>query len=105
MVERMDTLLESRPVARKNFFGNVAWFLNSNSQMFAGAWGKDVVLRLGQQRAKELIDAGHMLSYDPSGHRPKREYALLLERQHGNDKYLLSWLDVAIKFAEALPDK
>jgi hypothetical protein len=105
LVERLDNLLESAPVARKNFFGNVAWFLKSNDQMFAGAWGSDVVIRLGQPRATELIDSGQMLPFDPSGHRPKREYALLLERQHMNDEYLLDWLNVAAGFAETLPNK
>jgi hypothetical protein len=105
LVERMDILLDSFQVVRKNFFGNVAWFLNSNDQMFAGAWGSDVVIRLGQPRATEMIETGQMLPFDPSAHQPKREYALLLERQHVNDEYLLDWLGIAARFTETLPNK
>jgi hypothetical protein len=105
LVERMDVLLETEPVLRKNFFGNIAWFLESNDHMFAGAWGTDVVLRLGRERAAELIVAGQMLPFDPSGHRPKQEYTLLLERQHLNDEFLLDWLRVAMEFAKTLPVK
>ena len=105
LIERVDGLLSTAPVRRTNMFGSSAWFLESNDQMFAGAWGNAVVIRLGQPRATELIDSGQMLPFDPSGHRPKREYALLLERQHTNDEYLLDWLDVAAKFTETLPNK
>jgi hypothetical protein len=102
LVVRIDRLLESAPVVRKNFFGNMAWFHESNDQMVFAAWGGDVALRLGEESSEKLIESGQMFAFDPSSHRPKREYALILERQHANDEYLLDWLHIAIKFGESL---
>ena len=48
LIERIDNLLSAEPVLRKNFFGTVAWFLESNDLIFAGAWGEGVMLRLGK---------------------------------------------------------
>jgi len=105
LVVRIDRLLESAPVVRKNFFGNMAWFHKSNEQMIIAAWGSDVALRLGEETGGKLIESGQMIPFDPSGHQPKREYALILERQHSNDEYLLDWLQVAIGYGESLPLK
>ncbi|HIK89990.1 MAG TPA: hypothetical protein EYG09_10135 [Dehalococcoidia bacterium] len=105
MDDRIDRLLESAPVVRKMFFGNMAWFYKSNDQMIFAAWGSDVALRLGEETGEKLIASGQMIPFDPSGHRPKREYALILERQHSNDEYLLDWLQVTIKYGGTLPQK
>ena len=77
LIERIDGLLANAPVRRKNFFGTVAWFLESNDLIFAGAWGEGVMLRLGEERALGLIETGKADPHDPTGHRPKREYVFL----------------------------
>jgi hypothetical protein len=57
LVERLDELLSSAAVTRKSFFGNAAWFTNSNDQIFVQTWGADVALRLGSTNASKLIDS------------------------------------------------
>lgn len=105
LVTRLDDFLSSANVTRKSFFGNVAWFTDSNDQIFVQTWGADIALRLGSTNASKLIDSQQMSAFNPSGHRPKSEYVLLSQRQHSNDEYLLDWLEVAITYAESLPPK
>ena len=93
LIERIDTLLSAAPVQRRNFFGNVSWFLNSNDLMFAGAWGDGVIIRVGEER------------FDPSGHRPKREYVYLDAQRIAEDDTLLDWLDQASAFVGTLRSK
>jgi len=105
LVVRLDELLSSAGVTRKSFFGNEAWFTNSNDQIFVQTWGADLALRLGSTNASKLIESQQMSAFNPSGHRPKREYVLLSRQQHSNDEYLLDWLKLAIRYAESLPPK
>jgi hypothetical protein len=105
LVARLHDLLYSASVTRKSFFGNEAWFSDSNDQIFGQTWGVDVVLRLGGTNAAKLIDSQQMSTFNPSGHRPKLEYVLLSQQQDSNDKYLLDWLELAIRYAESLPPK
>ena len=103
LIERIDGLLSAVPVVRKNFFGTVAWFLDSNDLIFAGAWGPGVTLRLGEARARSLIELGEAEVHDPTGHRPKREYVYLDRNRIKSDDALLEWLTQARKFVGTLP--
>ena len=103
LIERIGDLLSAAPVRRKNFFGTVAWFLESNDLIFAGAWGEGVMLRLGEDRSRALIESGQAEPHDPTGHRPKREYVFLDESRIENDEVLLDWLDQAREFVGVLP--
>jgi hypothetical protein len=105
LVVKLDDLLADAVVTRKSFFGNVAWFIDSNDQIFVQTWGVDIALRLGSTNASILIDSQQMSEFNPSGHRPKQEYVLLSQRQHSSDEYLLNWLELAIEYVESLPPK
>mgnify|MGYP001160566612 FL=1 len=103
LIERIDGLLSAAPVRRKNFFGTVAWFLESNDLIFAGAWGQGVMLRLGEERARSLIESGEAAVHDPTGRRPKREYVYLGKNRVQSDAVLLDWLARAREFVGTLP--
>ena len=106
LIERIDDLLSTAtvaPVRRKNFFGTVAWFLESNDLIFAGAWGGGVMVRLGEGRASQLIESGAADPHDPTGHRPKREYVFLDAHRIMNDDVLLDWFRQASEFVGTLP--
>ncbi len=102
LIGRIDRLLATAPVRRKNFFGNTAWFLDSNDLMFAGAWGDGAIARVGEETTVKLIEAGDAEPFDPSGHRPKREYVLLVAQRITEDDTLLCWLEKASEFVSAL---
>ena len=106
LIERIDDLLFAAPIApvwRKNFFGTVAWFLESNDLIFAGAWGKGVIVRLGEERVLGLIESGDADPHDPTGHRPKREYVFLDGTRITDDDLLLDWFSEASEFVGVLP--
>lgn len=103
LIERIDGLLSAAPVRRKNFFGTIAWFLESNDLIFAGAWGDGVMVRLGEERASTLIKSGEADPHDPTGHRPKREYVFLDRTRIMNDHVLLDWFEQASEFVGTLP--
>ncbi len=105
LIERVDGLLSTAPVQRKNMFGTTAWFLESNDMMFVGAWGDGIMVRVGAERTLSLIEAGDAESFDPMGGRPMREYVLLNADRIAEDDDLLRWLDEASDFAGMLPPK
>jgi hypothetical protein len=105
LIERVDGLLSTAPVRRKNMFGTVAWFLDSNDMMFAGAWGAGIMVRVGVERTANLIESGGAEPFDPLGGRPMREYVLLNGDRIAGDDELLGWLNEAGDFAGTLPPK
>jgi TfoX/Sxy family transcriptional regulator of competence genes len=105
LIERIDGLLATAPVRRKNMFGTAAWFLDSNDTMFAGAWGEGVMVRIGEQRTKQLLESGDAEPFDPMGGKPMREYVLLNSERIAEDNDLLDWLDQASEFTSLLPPK
>ncbi len=105
LIERIDGLLSIAPVRRKNMFGTSAWFLESNDMMFAGAWGEGIMVRIGEEQTKLLIDSGEADAFDPMGGKPMREYVLLDGERIAEDDDLLNWLDQASEFASTLPPK
>ncbi len=108
LIARIDGLIATAPpapVRRKNFFGTVAWFLDSNDLMFAGAWGGGVMVRLGEERSAELIASGAADPHDPTGHRPKREYVFLDGTRIMSDNVLLDWFKQASEFVGTLLPK
>lgn len=104
-VERLDQLLSELPLSKKNFFGNVAWFSDKNSQMALLAWGSNIAARVGDEESTILISSGRAHPFDPSGHRPKREYVLVPEDQLGSDKVIVNWAILSLKYVETLPPK
>ena len=105
LIERVDGLLATAPVRRKNMFGSTAWFLETNDMMFVGAWGEGIMLRVGEQRTSNLIEAGDAEPFDPMGGKPMREYVFLNGERIAEDDDLLEWLDEASEFALSLPPK
>ena len=105
LIERVDGLLATAPVRRKNMFGTAAWFLESNDMMFAGAWGEGIMVRVGEERTSDLIESGDAEPFDPMQGRPMREYVFIDGHRIAEDAELLNWLDEASGFAETLPPK
>ena len=105
LIERVDGLLSTAPVRRKNMFGSAAWFLEANDLMFAGAWGEGIMIRVGEKVASYLIEIGEAEQFDPMGGRPMREYVFLDGERIAEDDILTGWLEQASEFAETLPPK
>ena len=103
--ERIDGLAGMLPVRRKKMFGTSSWFMESNDQMMAGVWGDGVMVRVGQERATELVSSGNAEQFDPMGGRPMREYVYLGPQVIAEDDDLVDWLEQAAGFASSLAPK
>ena len=69
LIERIDRLLLAAhrvPTRRKNFFGTVAWFLESNDLLFAVPVVKGVIFGLGVDAPADLASSG-VQSHLPAG--------------------------------------
>ena len=105
LIERVDGLLSTAPVRRKNMFGTAAWFLESNDLMFIGTWGSGIMVRIGAERTLSLIESGDAEPFDPMGGRPMREYVFIDGHRIAEDDELLDWLNEASDFTASLPPK
>lgn len=103
--ERIDGLTAGIPVRRKKMFGTSSWFMESNDQMFAGVWGDGVMVRVGQEQAKSLVQDGTADEFDPMGGRPMREYVYLNAEKIAEDADLMGWLETAAGFTSTLAAK
>ena len=105
LVERIGDATASMPVTKRKMFGTESWFVASNAQMFAGVWGDALMVRLGEDGVGAEIASGRAVPFDPMGGRPMREYALVLSEGLVEDSDLAGWLQRALEFASALPQK
>ncbi len=104
LIARLDAIAAGLVAHRKAMFGTVAWFLDANDQMFAGAWGDEMNVRLGGDEAARLIASGAAGAFAPMAGRPMREYVLLPAAALPDDE-LAAWLDRAAAFAATLAPK
>jgi hypothetical protein len=58
-------------------FGTSDWFLESNYQMFVGAWGKGIMVRVEEEQIIHFIESSDAESFDPMDGKPMRKYMLL----------------------------
>ena len=105
LLERMEGLLSTLPAKRRSMFGTVAWFANSNEQMFTGIWGDRVNARVGADAVSGLVATGDADPFEPMAGRPMKEYLLLPAETVSDDAQLQSWVERALAFAEDLPPK
>lgn len=105
VLERMEGLLSTLPAKRRAMFGTVAWFANSNEQMFTGIRGDRVNARVGADAVSGLVGSGAADPFEPMAGRPMKEYVLLPAETVWDDAQLQSWVERALAFAEDLPPK
>lgn len=102
LIALFDRVLPDAPgVERKRMFGMPAAFVNGN--MFMGAMGGIMILRLSPEARGEFMDLGGE-PFAPRGP-VMREYVALPETLHGDEGFLRSWAVRSVEFAGALPPK
>ena len=74
----VEQLLDDPRVSETQMMGMPA--LKLGGKLFGGRAGDDLVLRVGRERAAELIGAGRGSAFDPSGRdRPMKDWVVLAE--------------------------
>ncbi len=104
LIARLDAAMEPLPAYRRPMFGTVAWWLESNAQMFAGVWGEEINVRVGVEEAARLIASNTAREFAPMPGRPMREY-VLLDASTLRAADLRKWLQRAVAYAETLAAK
>ncbi|MGD9304576.1 MAG: TfoX/Sxy family protein [Desulfobacterales bacterium] len=86
----------------KKMFGGVCHLLNGN--MFCGVYKDYLILRLGGEKAQEVLKSPFARPFDITG-KPMKGWVMLEEDGFATANQLKDWLTLAIKFAETLPPK
>ena len=83
-------------------FGGIGFLLNGN--ICCGAWKEFLILRLGEDAARQVLTEPHARPFDITG-RPMRGWAMVEPAGWQNDARLRRWVAWAAEFTQMLPAK
>ncbi|TAK64602.1 MAG: TfoX family protein [Dehalococcoidia bacterium] len=101
VIDAFDAVAPPPPVERRKMFGMPACFVNGN--MFAGVYGRQIMLRLSESDREKLLRNGGE-PFAPMG-RAMREYVTVPTEYVGQPAKLRPWMKRAQAFGETLPPK
>ena len=102
-VERIRDYLGEEPnITEKNMFGGVAFLLNGN--MCCGVNKDDIVLRVGNDMAAEIVEEDHVRPCDFTG-RIIKSMVMIDPDGYESDAALHRWVDISLEFNRGLPPK
>lgn len=88
--------------ADKKMFGGVCHLLRGN--MFCGVYKDFLILRLGEENAKEAMKLPSVRPFDITG-RPMKGWVMVDKGGFETEEALKQWLEKAKEFASGLPAK
>jgi TfoX/Sxy family transcriptional regulator of competence genes len=86
----------------KKIFGGICHLIKGN--MFCGVYKEFLILRLGEEKAKEAIQSRRVKPFDITG-KPMKGWVMIASDGYKSDSDLKTWLDQAKVFAKSLPAK
>ncbi len=89
-------------LVEKKLFGGVGFLLNGN--ICCCAWKEFLILRLGDDAARQVLAEEHARPFDITG-RPMRGWAMIEPVGWQNEADLRRWVAWAVEFTSALPSK
>jgi len=89
-------------LTEQKMFGGIAFLLRGN--VCCGAWQEYLVLRLGEDAARQVLGEEHTRPFDITG-KPMRGWAMVEPAGWQNAAKLRRWIDWAVEFTESLPPK
>ncbi len=90
-------------VETRAMFGGLGSFVNGN--MFAGALGTTVFLRLPERERGHLLREPGGGPFEPVKGRPMSEYATVPDAWRGDPERVRAWVDRSLRYAASLPPK
>jgi TfoX/Sxy family transcriptional regulator of competence genes len=103
LVARLHALLGARAgVEPRKMFGGVCFFLNGN--MCVGVHNENLILRVGETAARELLTRAHVRPMDLTG-KPMKGWATVLSAAIESDAALAEYVALAADFVASLPKK
>ena len=91
-----------KSLAVKKLFGGVGFLLNGN--VCCGVWKEYLILRLGDDVARQVLVEEHTRPFDITG-RPMRGWAMVEPAGWQDPACLRRWIAWAVEFTAALPAK
>jgi hypothetical protein len=89
-------------MAHKKMFGGVCYLLGGN--MFSGVYKDFLIVRLGEEKAKEVLKLPYVKPFDITG-RPIKGWVMMQGEGFKTDRELKGLLNMAKAFAKTLPAK
>jgi len=103
VVERVRSVLKRRKgISERKMFGGMAFMLNGN--MVCGVNKKDLVLRLGEERAAQALKEPNTREMDFTG-KVLKSMVYVSPAGYKSDDQLKAWVKRAFDFAKTLPAK
>ncbi len=96
-------LPEGLDIEKRQMFGYPCAFVNGN--MFTGLHQESLIVRLGEDDRKRLIDEAGAKQFEPMPGRPMREYVALPDALLDDRERLAEIIASARDFAASLPPK
>ena len=87
---------------RKKMFGGVCHLISGN--MFCGVYKDFLILRLGEENARQALTNPCVKPFDITG-KPMKGWVMVEENGFREDRQLSDWLHSARSFATTLPPK
>jgi TfoX/Sxy family transcriptional regulator of competence genes len=89
-------------LTEKKMFGGVGFLIRGN--MCCGVRGDELIVRFDPDETDEALAKPHTRVFDLSP-RPMKGWILVGSKGVATDRSLAKWVDIATKFAAALPTK
>jgi len=103
VADRVRGVLKRRKgISEQKMFGGIAFMHNGN--MCCGVIRKDLVLRLGNERAAGALNERHTREMDFTG-RPLKSMVYVSGAGYRSDDDLRAWIKRALDFVKTLPAK
>jgi hypothetical protein len=100
----LEEMVSPYPVQPRRMFGFPTWFVRGN--MFLGAFGDGVFLRLAKEdRAELLVAEDEVRVFEPIAGRPMREYLLIPASLFADRAWFGGWIERSFRHAATLPPK
>jgi TfoX/Sxy family transcriptional regulator of competence genes len=99
--ERLTAALAGWGATRKKMFGGTCHLLNGN--MLCGVYKDFLILRLGEEPARQALGRPHVKPFDITGRAMKGW--VMVAKSGVTEESLKSWLAEARRFASSLPPK
>lgn len=95
-------LRRKRGIEERKMFGGLAFLVNGH--MSVGVVGPDLVVRLGDELAREALERPHTREMDFTG-KPLKSMIYVEPPGFRTEAALTRWVDEAITYARSLPPK
>ncbi|PKN89751.1 MAG: RNA methyltransferase [Chloroflexi bacterium HGW-Chloroflexi-4] len=102
LAQRVSLILNHQNMVEKKMFGGVGYLLNGN--MVCGVHEDNLIVRVGTERYKEILDLPNTKLFDLTG-KAMTGWVEVLPTGTRTDQELIHWINLGMEFAKTLPPK